>query len=78
MSVPLALTALGTITFLAQWYLTNQPRRLADLVLAQSGWVVCTALAPAVFAASKRWPFSEATFGHRAALHMGLSLLYWV
>jgi two-component system LytT family sensor kinase len=77
-SVPLILAALGTIAFLAQWHFTGQPPRLNHLVLAQSGWLVCAALAPAVFAASKRWPFSEADFGRRAALHMGFAMLYWI
>jgi hypothetical protein len=76
-TAPLILAALGAVTFLAQWHFTNQPPRLTDLVFAQTGWLVCAALGPAVFAASKRWPFSEANFGRRAALHMGLSLLYW-
>jgi signal transduction histidine kinase len=76
-SAPLVLTALGTVAFLAQWHFTGQPRRFDDLILTQSGWLVCAALAPAVFAASKRWPFSEARFVGRAALHMGCALLYW-
>jgi two-component system LytT family sensor kinase len=76
-SAPLVLAALGTVAFLVQWQVTRQPRRFDDLVLAQSGWLVCAALAPAVFAASKRWPFSGATFWSRAALHLLLALLYW-
>jgi two-component system LytT family sensor kinase len=77
MSAPLVLAVLGTVAFLVQWQLTGQPRRFDDLVLAQSGWLVCAALAPAVFAASKRWPLSGAMFWSRAALHLLLALLYW-
>jgi two-component system LytT family sensor kinase len=76
-SAPLILAALGTVTFFAQWHLTSQPRRLDHLVLAQAGWLVCAALAPAVFAASNRWPFSEENFTRRAGLHMCFALLYW-
>ena len=76
-SAPLTLAALGTVAFLAQWRFARQPPRLGDLALAQSGWLVCAALAPAVFAASKRWPFSESNFGRRTALHMALALVYW-
>jgi signal transduction histidine kinase len=77
-SAPLILAALGTIAFLAHWHFTGQPPRLNHLVLEQSGWLVCAALAPAVFAASKRWPLSEADFGRRAALHMSFAMLYWI
>jgi two-component system LytT family sensor kinase len=77
-SVPLILTVLGTVTFIAQWHYTGQPRRLDHLILAQAGWVACAALAPAVFAVSKRWPLSGAHFGRHVALHLGLSMLYWI
>ena len=76
-SVPLILAVLGTITFLAQWQFTGQPPRPSDLILAQSGWLVCGALAPAVFAASRQWPFTERHFARRAALHMLLAMIYW-
>ena len=76
-AAPLVLAALGAVTFFAQWRFTRQPPRLNDLLFAQTGWVVCAALAPAVVAASNRWPFSEANVGRRAALHMGFALLYW-
>jgi two-component system LytT family sensor kinase len=77
-SAPLTLAALGTIAFFAQWHFTGQPRRLHELVVAQVAWLVCAALAPAVFVASKRWPFSGAHFGRRAALHMSFAMLYWI
>jgi two-component system LytT family sensor kinase len=77
-STPLILAALGTIAYLAQWHFTGQPTRPRDLVLAQIAWLVCAALAPAVFAVSKRWPFSSAHFGRRALLHLGFAMLYWL
>jgi two-component system LytT family sensor kinase len=76
-SAPLILATFGTVAFLAQSRFSREPRRLDDLILAQSWWLVCAALAPAVFAASKRWPLSEAGLPRRLALHMGLSLVYW-
>jgi signal transduction histidine kinase len=77
-SAPLTLAALGTIAYLAQWHFTGQPRRLHDLLLSQIAWWVCAALAPVVFAASKRWPLSGAHIGRRAALHLGFAMLYWL
>jgi two-component system, LytTR family, sensor kinase len=75
---PLVLAALGTVSFFAQWHFTGQPRRLDHLVLSQGAWVVCAALAPLVFAASKRWPLSGSNFSRRAVLHMGLAMVYWI
>ncbi|HKG94497.1 MAG TPA: histidine kinase [Gemmatimonadaceae bacterium] len=77
MSAPLVLAALGAVTYVAQWHFTSQTPRLRDLAFAQTGWLVCAALAPAVVAASKRWPLSGANVGRRLALHLCCFLLYW-
>ena len=76
-SAPLTLAVLGAFAYFAQWRLTGQPPQLGQLIFAQSGWVICAALAPAVAAASRRWPFSEGNVASRALLHVGLSLVYW-
>jgi signal transduction histidine kinase len=76
-SAPLTLAVLGAIAFFAQWRLTGQPPQLGQLIFAQSGWVICAALAPVVAVASRRWPFSEGNVASRALLHVGLSLVYW-
>ncbi len=78
MSAPLVLAVLGTIAFLAQWRLNGEPPRVHDLVLSQIAWWVCAALAPAVVAASKRWPFSGSHLARHGALHLGLAMLYWL
>jgi two-component system, LytTR family, sensor kinase len=77
-SVPLTLAALGTVSFLAQWHFTGQPRRVHQLVVSQGAWVVCAALAPGVFAASRRWPLSGTDVGRHIALHMALASVYWI
>src|SRR5215471_16539918 len=52
--------------------------KLHDLVFAGGGgWLVCGLLAPAVFAASKRWPISGPHPARRLALHFGFWLLFW-
>ncbi|HJR63163.1 MAG TPA: histidine kinase [Gemmatimonadaceae bacterium] len=75
---PLILVALGTLAFVAEWALTGQPPRIRQIVLAQSGWVVCAALAPVVFAASRRWPFTEGRIALRAPLHLLFAMAYWL
>jgi signal transduction histidine kinase len=76
-SAPLVLVALGTIAFLAQWKFTGEPPNARAVILAQSGWVICAALSPAVFAASRRWPFTEGHLAQRVMRHLLFAMAYW-
>jgi len=74
---PAALVALGVASFYAEWHFTKQQPNLKALIFSQVGWVICAALAPLVFQASRRWPFTEANWPRRLALHCAFALLYW-
>ena len=54
------------------------PATPRDLLWASGDWFLYAFLTPAVFVASRRWPLARPHLARRAALHLGISLLFCV
>jgi two-component system LytT family sensor kinase len=67
----------GTINEIAQRRLGGSgPATAADLLFAGGDWLLYAFLTPVVFAISRRWPLSRPRLAPRAALHLGVSLIF--
>jgi sensor histidine kinase YesM len=68
---------LGAVNEIAQRKLGGgQPVSVPELLFASGDWLLYAFLTPAVFLVSQRWPLSRPHLASRAALHLGISLLF--
>jgi two-component system, LytTR family, sensor kinase len=75
----IAPAALAIVDRVAQPRLHGEPPASArDLIWASGDWLVYAFLTPLVFWLSNRWPITRPHIARRAALHLGISLLFCV
>jgi signal transduction histidine kinase len=56
----------------------GQTWKLHDVLFACGPALACSVVAPAIFVASRRWPFTGPRLARRLLLHLAMSLLFWM